>query len=111
MSNYVGSMGLLALLAFSMLTFLVLALNISFKLPVKENAASVEEPVAEEKGEAVKPKVKNEFIVNANKEPELTAEEAGLRNAECQWVEVTGTIVDWQPGGIGAAASNRSSPA
>lgn len=34
-SNYVGSAGLIALLAFSMLTFLVLIINLSFKLPAK----------------------------------------------------------------------------
>lgn len=35
-SNYVGGMGLIALLAFSMLTFLVLSINLSFKLPVRQ---------------------------------------------------------------------------
>lgn len=74
-SNYVGSMGLLALLAFSMLTFLVLVLNISFKLPIQQNAEAVAEPVVENEVEEVKPKNKNEFIVNPSKEPELTAEE------------------------------------
>lgn len=34
-SNMVGNMGLIALLAFSMLTFLVLVINLSFKLPAK----------------------------------------------------------------------------
>ncbi|PBQ34914.1 cell division protein FtsK [Sphingobacteriaceae bacterium] len=40
--NYVGSFGLIALIAFSMLTFLVLSINLSFKLPAK---AVVEEDV------------------------------------------------------------------
>lgn len=35
-ANYVGNMGLIALLAFSMLTFLVLSINLSFKLPAKQ---------------------------------------------------------------------------
>lgn len=34
-ANYVGSFGLLALIVFSMLTFLVLSINLSFKLPAK----------------------------------------------------------------------------
>lgn len=52
-SNYVGSIGLLALLAFSMLTFLVLTINISFKLPakVKDSVEDIIEPEAGQESE------------------------------------------------------------
>ena len=46
-SNYVGTIGLLALLIFSMLTFLVLIINLSFRLPVRA-VITEEEPVEEE---------------------------------------------------------------
>lgn len=75
-SNYVGRIGLLALLGFSMLTFLVLSINLSFKLPerkmelvpdaVEEEAE--EEVVAEEKAETI-------FYVNESKEEKLSEEE------------------------------------
>ena len=47
-SNYVGSVGLIAFLGFTMLTFLVLAINMSFKLPAKpviEQDETIEEEV------------------------------------------------------------------
>ena len=47
-SNYVGGMGLISLLAFSMLTFLVLSINLSFKLPVRhviEDDEEIEEEI------------------------------------------------------------------
>jgi DNA segregation ATPase FtsK/SpoIIIE, S-DNA-T family len=76
-SNYIGGIGLLALLGFSMLTFLVLTMNISFKLPerkMEEAGAGVE---AEEEEEVVVVEEKNEtiFYVNEPKEEVLTAEE------------------------------------
>lgn len=71
-SNYVGSVGLLALLAFSMLTFLVLTLNISFKLPAKEVVEEeATEPVMEHK--TAEPVF--EVPVQKNTEPVLTKEE------------------------------------
>lgn len=47
-SNYVGNVGLIAFLGFTMLTFLVLAINMSFKLPAKpviEQDETIEEEV------------------------------------------------------------------
>ncbi len=75
-SNYVGSIGLLALLGFSMLTFLVLSINLSFKLPERKlaevspdaEAETEEEVVAEQQEETI-------FYVNESKEEKLSAEE------------------------------------
>src|SRR5690606_41485957 len=41
-SNYVGGIGLIALLLFSMLSFLVLSVNLSFSLPSRNNSAEGE---------------------------------------------------------------------
>lgn len=77
-ANYVGSIGLLALLAFSMLTYLVLTINLSFKRP-----ARVEEREEEPEQEAQeKPAVVPDLSV-VEAEPELSAEEeAAMLNFE-----------------------------
>lgn len=84
-SNYVGNMGLLALYVFSMLTFLVLSFNISFRLPEKikmeeedTDAASTE--TEEDPGNDAK---ENNAAYNELKEFKLTPEEeAELLNFE-----------------------------
>lgn len=75
LSNVVGNIGLLALLAFSMLTFLVLVINLSFKLPAKP-VIQEDEEIQNELTPPVKEPVK-EFntAFNELKEPQLTAEE------------------------------------
>ncbi len=72
-SNYVGNAGLLALLGFSMLTFLILSINLSFKLPQKtvEEAQAEIEKENEIQEEATGPV----FAVIENKEEKLSAEE------------------------------------
>lgn len=90
-SNYVGSVGLLALLGFSMLTFLVLSINLSFKLPERkmeivpdaEEEETEEEVVAEQKEETI-------FYVNETKEEKLSAEE----EAQALNFEVKNAIVE-----------------
>jgi S-DNA-T family DNA segregation ATPase FtsK/SpoIIIE len=80
-SNYVGNIGLLALLVFSMLSFLVLSINLSFKLPARP-VNEVSEPELEEE---TQPEVKKEFnaAFNQTREPVLSAEEeAELLNFE-----------------------------
>jgi DNA segregation ATPase FtsK/SpoIIIE, S-DNA-T family len=76
-SNYIGGIGLLALLGFSMLTFLVLTMNISFKLPERKLETAVAGAETEEETETVVAEEKNEtiFYVNETKEDVLTAEE------------------------------------
>ena len=82
-SNFVGSIGLIALLAFSMLTFLVLIINLSFPLPAKPVIHEDEQIAAE-----LEPEIKNETkdfnsAFNEIKEPKLSAEEeAELLNFE-----------------------------
>ncbi|MGZ4088685.1 MAG: DNA translocase FtsK 4TM domain-containing protein, partial [Bacteroidia bacterium] len=71
--NYVGSIGLLALLGFSMLTFLVLAINISFKLP--ERAAVPVKETEEETASTEEPLVEFNTSYNESKEPALSEEE------------------------------------
>ncbi|MBL7933928.1 MAG: DNA translocase FtsK 4TM domain-containing protein [Bacteroidia bacterium] len=84
-SNYVGGMGLVALYAFSMLTFLVLSFNISFKLPEKvliEDDDVIEEEInqANESNALVKD---NNASYNEQKDFTLTPEEeAELLNFE-----------------------------
>jgi S-DNA-T family DNA segregation ATPase FtsK/SpoIIIE len=76
-SNFVGSIGLLALLAFSMLTYLVLTINLSFKLspPSEVREAEVEQDAQE------KQVVPDLSLVTT--EPELSAEEeAAMLNFE-----------------------------
>jgi S-DNA-T family DNA segregation ATPase FtsK/SpoIIIE len=76
-SNFVGSIGLLALLAFSMLTYLVLTINLSFKL--SPDAEVREEEVEREPQE--KQVIPDLSLVNT--EPELSAEEeAAMLNFE-----------------------------
>ncbi|MBK7666091.1 MAG: DNA translocase FtsK 4TM domain-containing protein [Sphingobacteriaceae bacterium] len=90
-SNYVGSIGLLALLGFSMLTFLVLSINLSFKLPERKLAEvtpdaeleAEEEVVAEQKEETI-------FYVNESKEEKLSAEE----EAQALNFEVKNAVVE-----------------
>lgn len=80
-SNYVGSVGLLALLGFSMLTFLVLSINLSFKLPQK----TVEEAQADiEQENEIQEEVKGPvFSMVETKEEKLsTEEEAEMLNFE-----------------------------
>ncbi|MEI8135887.1 MAG: DNA translocase FtsK 4TM domain-containing protein [Bacteroidota bacterium] len=82
-SNYVGNIGLIALLGFSILTFLVLIINLSFKLPTKPVIEDDEQIQAE-----LEPTLKNETkdlnsSFNEIKESKLSAEEeAELLNFE-----------------------------
>ena len=83
-ANYVGNMGLIALFAFSMLTFLVLSINLSFKFPER---AVAEQNTEEETGtfEFSSPDAVRDLNTAFN-EPQdqgLTAEEeAALLNFE-----------------------------
>lgn len=82
LSNYVGGIGLVALLAFSMLTFLVLIINLSFKLPAKPVIEEDEQIQAEIKTQPVAEKEFNSSF-NELKETSLTPEEeAELLNFE-----------------------------
>jgi len=90
-SNYVGGIGLLALLAFSMLTFLVLSINMSFKFPERKmeevatdpELETEEEIVAEEKSDTI-------FYVNESKEEKLSEQE----EAEALNFEVKNAVVE-----------------
>lgn len=95
-SNYVGGAGLLALLGFSMLTFLVLSINLSFKLPERKmeevandiETETEEEVVAQEKEETI-------FYVNEPKEEKLSAEEeAQALNFEVKHAVVETPVVE-----------------
>lgn len=80
-SNYIGNAGLLVLLGFSMLTFLVLSINLSFKLPRKtdEEAHADIEKESEIQEETTGPV----FALVDSKEEKLTAEEeAAMLNFE-----------------------------
>ncbi len=82
-SNMVGEMGLITLLIFSMLTFLVLVVNLSFKLPAKpvlENDEFIDEVVSE----TIKADDKeHDLSFNETRELRLTPEEeAELLNFE-----------------------------
>lgn len=80
-SNFVGGMGLLALLAFSMLTFLVLIINLSFNLPAKPSLAQDE--MIEEELHVNEPVKETNASFNEVKELKLTEEEeAELLNFE-----------------------------
>ncbi len=82
-ANYVGNAGLLALLVFSMLTFLVLIINLSFKLPARR--AMVEDNTIEEEisNDPVNDARQFNTAFNEAKEPELSPEEeAELLNFE-----------------------------
>jgi S-DNA-T family DNA segregation ATPase FtsK/SpoIIIE len=81
--NVVGGIGLFALLCFSMLTFLVLTMNLAFKLPAKpviEEDAEIQDEIP---AEEIKFEVKNTV-----KEDVLTAEEeAEMLNFEIKKTE------------------------
>jgi S-DNA-T family DNA segregation ATPase FtsK/SpoIIIE len=84
--NVVGNIGLLALLIFSMLTFLVLVINLSFRLPAKpaiEADEQIEEEVTDQtQVELIIDRGKNTSF-NETREPSLTPEEeAELLNFE-----------------------------
>lgn len=85
-SNYLGTVGLIALLAVSLLIFLVLSINLSFHLPVRELVSEEEEQIEAEIQTAVTAEVpKKEFNTAFNdiKEPSLSPEEeAALLNFE-----------------------------
>ena len=87
-SNYVGNVGLIALLGFSMLTFLVLIINLSFKLPAKPVIEEDEQIKAE-----LEPEIKNDSkdfnsSFNEIKESKLSPEEeAELLNFEIKGKE------------------------
>ncbi len=87
-SNFVGSIGLIALLAFSMLTFLVLIINLSFKLPTKPVIHEDEQIQAELETE-IKTETKDfNSAFNEIKEPKLSPEEeAELLNFEIKGKE------------------------
>jgi DNA segregation ATPase FtsK/SpoIIIE, S-DNA-T family len=89
-TNYVGNIGLLALIVFSMLTFLVLVMNLSFKLPARVKAIA-DEAVAEdlEQNDNAKTTSKsNEFssylsgVYEVNEHKLSPEEEAALLNFE-----------------------------
>lgn len=90
--NYVGSIGLIAMLAFSMLTFLVLLFNFSFNIPVRQ---IFDEPEDESIQEEIKSTVENnqrEFNSSFNeiRDSKLTAEEeAELLNFEVKIINET----------------------
>ncbi len=88
-SNFVGGVGLIALLAFSMLTFLVLIINLSFKLPAKpvlEEDEQIKAEIEPTLNETVKG---NTVFYTENKEPKLSAdEEAELLNFEVKEKDV-----------------------
>ncbi|MDP3556305.1 MAG: DNA translocase FtsK 4TM domain-containing protein [Bacteroidota bacterium] len=80
-SNIVGSVGLLALLGFSMLTFLVLIVNLSFKLPSKPILEEDEQIQAELEPDNVSTEFNSSF--NEIKETKFSPEEeAELLNFE-----------------------------
>ncbi|MBA2611024.1 MAG: DNA translocase FtsK 4TM domain-containing protein [Bacteroidetes bacterium] len=82
-SNFVGGIGLLALLGFSMLTFLVLIINLSFKLPAKPLLQEDEQIKAEIEPTLNEAINNNSVFYAENKEPKLSAaEEAELLNFE-----------------------------
>lgn len=88
-SNFVGGIGLIALLAFSMLTFLVLIINLSFKLPAKpvlEEDEQIKAEIEPTLNEAIN---SNTVFYAENKEPKLSAdEEAELLNFEVKGKDV-----------------------
>jgi len=83
-ANYVGNMGLIALIVFSMLTFLVLSINLSFKLPSKV-AIEEDEEIQEEITSSFTSTPVKDFNSSFNelRESKLTPEEeAELLNFE-----------------------------
>lgn len=89
-SNYVGSVGLLALLGFSMLTFLVLSINLSFKFPERKTEEAVVDVEQEEAEIAAEEKEETIFYVNETKEEKLSAEE----EAQALNFEVKNAVVE-----------------
>ena len=85
LSNFIGQIGLLTLLGFSMLTFLVLSININFKLPSKpvvEHDEAIEAELPQQVEETATPKTFNTAF-NDSPEAKLSAEEeAALLNFE-----------------------------
>ena len=80
-SNYLGSSGLLVFLAFSLLSFLVLSINLSFKLPQLNSVEEISEEPQPHENSIIEPTFKNTF--HNNKEPGLSPEEeAALLNFE-----------------------------
>jgi len=85
LANYVGNIGTLAVLAFSMLAFLVLSINLSFNiskevLPNLDNESIIEE---EDRQEEKIPEHNSNTLYDATQEPVLTKEEeADLLNFE-----------------------------
>ncbi|MFN8229592.1 MAG: DNA translocase FtsK 4TM domain-containing protein [Bacteroidia bacterium] len=77
-SNYVGNIGLLALIGFSMLTFLVLSINLNFNLPSKpiiESDDAIENEISESEAESNKAIKEYNQAFNETKELKLSAEE------------------------------------
>lgn len=85
LANYVGNIGTLAVLAFSMLAFLVLSINLSFNiskevLPNLDNESIIEE---EDRQEEKIPEHNSNTLYDTTQEPVLTKEEeADLLNFE-----------------------------
>jgi len=76
LSNYVGSIGTLAVLAFSMLAFLVLSINMNFNIkkdviPSLDNENVIEEELTEQSNNGINPHANTVF----EKEPTLSKEE------------------------------------
>lgn len=85
-SNYVGNMGLVALIVFSMLAFLVLSINLSFRLPsrpVMEEEEHPEEEITVNTAAETQPLRSFNTSFNETKEVQLSPEEeAELLNFE-----------------------------
>ena len=84
LANFIGQMGLLTLLVFSFLTFLVLSININFKLPVTtsiQNDEQIEAELAPKSNVSLEKTFNSAF--NETPESQLSAEEeAALLNFE-----------------------------
>jgi S-DNA-T family DNA segregation ATPase FtsK/SpoIIIE len=77
-SNYVGNIGLLALIGFSMLTFLVLSINLNFNLPSKpiiDSDDAIENEISESEAESNKAIKEYNQAFNETKELKLSPEE------------------------------------
>ncbi|MDX2172174.1 MAG: DNA translocase FtsK 4TM domain-containing protein [Bacteroidota bacterium] len=85
-SNFVGNIGLIALLGFSMLTFLVVSINLNFKLPTKpviEEDETIQNEIVPETTDNTVKGVEFNSSFNELKELKLTPEEeAELLNFE-----------------------------
>ena len=90
--NYLGGIGLIALLAFSMLTFLVILFNFSFNIPVKQIFDEPEEQAEEVSSvfSAVSDSKEFNSFFNELREARLSAEEeAALLNFEVKTINET----------------------